>query len=205
MPTDLLIIGAGGHAKVVIEACNLSNPQLVLNVVDQSSDKVDTLLFEKYRVTLLDFSSNLPNICHIAIGNNKIRRGLFNYIKQLNRSLHSVLHPDALISPSARIHDGSFIAARTVIAAESIIEPGCIVNHGAVVDHDCHIGAFSHIAPHSTLCGGVRVGEGVLIGAGATVLPMVKIGKCAVIGAGAVVTSNIPEGKTVTGIPGKAI
>ena len=205
MPTDLLIIGAGGHAKVVIEACNLSSPQLVLNVVDQSSEKVGTLLLEKYRVTLLDFSRILPDICHIAIGNNQVRKSLCSWIEQLNCSLHSVIHPDAIISPSATIHDGSFIAARTVIAAETIIEHGCIVNHGVVVDHDCHIGAFSHIAPHSTLCGGVSVGEGVLIGAGATVLPIVKIGKCAVIGAGAVVTSDIPEGKTVMGIPGRAI
>lgn len=205
MPTDILIIGAGGHAKVVIEACNLSNPNTQIAVVDQSPDKVGIFLLGRYQVDLLDTSKKLPSHFHVAIGSNSAREILCKLNLAMNSSLIPIVHPCAILSPSAVIGAGSFIAAGSVVSSDAVIHEGCIINHGSVIDHDCHIGRFTHVAPNATVCGGVHIGEGCLIGAGAIILPMVSIGRNAVIGAGAVIKADVPAYKTVVGVPGKQI
>ncbi|WP_330925635.1 acetyltransferase [Candidatus Sororendozoicomonas aggregata] len=205
MPTDVLIIGAGGHSKVVVEACLLSQAYSKLLIADESLDKVGTLLLGKYPIHLLNTVDKIPQYCHIAIGNNCIRQTLFDRINRHNTNFASIIHPKAVISISATVSSGCFIAAGVIVSSATIISDCCIINHGAVVDHDCFVGCFSHIAPNATLCGGVKIGRCVLIGAGSVVLPNISIQDNAVIGAGAVVTSNVSEGETVMGIPGTAI
>lgn len=205
MLTELLVIGAGGHAKVVIEAIQAAIPACRIILADQDETKAGTILLGSIPIQLMSDWDDLPHQYHIAIGNNLIRQKFSKDAQQYGNKLYTVIHPAASVSPSSVIGVGTFIAAKTVIGAESHIGENCIVNHGAIVDHDCRIDSFSHIAPNATLGGGVTIGRGCLIGAGAIVLASVKVGNNSVVGAGAVVTCDIPDDQTVIGIPAKCI
>jgi sugar O-acyltransferase (sialic acid O-acetyltransferase NeuD family) len=205
MPTELLVVGAGGHAKVVIEAILASSPEHCISVVDKDLSKTGQLLLGKFTIKLWGSSSKFSKLCHVGIGSNLVRRQLGGEALLQGGRLFTVVHPDAYLSPSAYLYDGCFVAAKAVVGAEAIIGGGSIINHGSVIDHDCRIGVYSHIAPNATLGGGVCVGEECLVGAGATILPMVEIGNNVVIGAGAVVTCNVPDHKIVVGVPGRYV
>lgn len=198
MHTKLKIIGCGGHSKVVIDALSTNQNSYHITLCDDNP----LLLGKEFCGYLIDSNlqklSNYTGFAHVAIGNNDIRKRIF---ESVNLSLLTITHAAAIISKSSKIMDGSYIAARAILGPESMIGAGCIINHGAVVDHDVKIGNYAHIAPNSTLGGGVIIGDGVLVGAGAVVLPNITIGNQAVIGAGAVVVNNVKSNTVVKGIP----
>jgi len=205
MLTEILIIGSGGHSKVVIEALMASRPRTSIIVADQNESRVGHFMYGDVPVVLLEKWSALPRFFHVAIGNNIIRKKCCIDAMAQKKALVTIISLDATVSPTAKILDGCFVAARAVIAADSEVGEGCIVNHSAVIDHDCCVGSYSHIAPNVTLGGNVHIGDECMIGAGATILPGMKIGNNVVIGAGAVITSNVPDYKTVVGVPGKQV
>lgn len=205
MPTEILIFGAGGHAKVVIEAFRLSDPNGQLVLADGDPAKVGERVLGSIPIVSPRNWQDFPEFFHVAIGNNKFRKNIGDEIRKKGKKLLSIEHPDSSISISAVISPGCFIAAKAVVAAESSLDQGCIINHGAIVDHDCSIGPYTHVAPNATLGGGVTVGASCLVGAGATVLPYVKIGNGVVIGAGAVINSDVPDNQIVVGIPGRQV
>lgn len=193
----MIFYGAGGHAKVVIEAW-LANGGKVTAVYDDN-ESIRIILGKsvsgKYKPNALAGTSLV-----ITVGSNKIRREI---TMEVTHPYGKVIHPSTTISPSAKAGEGTVIMAGSVIQAETIIGRHAIINTSASVDHDCFIGDYAHVAPGAVLCGDVRVGEGALIGAGATILPGVSVGSWAVVGAGSVVTSNIPDSVTAVGIPAK--
>ncbi len=193
------IFGAGGHAKVVLDAMQKASLKCEGFIDDQSLNQwMDLPVFPSL------FLNDLNNIeLHIAIGNCKAREEIFKKFENLK--FVSIYHPDAIISSRAKIQVGTFLAAGSIIGPDVSVGKHCIVNHHAVIDHDCSIGDFCHIAPHASLGGGVKVGHGVLIGAGAIVLPGLKINDYATVGAGSIVTHDIASGITVVGNPARAI
>jgi len=203
MPTDLLIVGAGGHAKVVIEAAQAQNQAIQIVLTDQDPAKEGNKILGTLAVQLLKSWDEFPSRYHCAIGNNQVREQLSIEAQKQGRQPFTITHPNASISPSATLGCGSFVAANAVVAAEAQFYDGCIINHGAVVDHDCQIGAYTHVAPNSVLGGAVSVGSRVLIGSGAVILPGVTIGNDAVVGAGAVVTRDIGSRCCVVGTPAR--
>lgn len=205
MPTEMLIIGAGGHSKVVIEALEASEVDTEIILTDHDDTKSGQFLFGAQLISKLQDWILLPDLFHVAVGNNCYRKKCFLEAREQGKKPVNIVHPKASISPSAKIENGGFVGATAVVSAEVYIGPGCIINHGVIVDHDCRVGSFSHIAPNATLGGGVVVGEECLIGAGATILPEIKIGDRAVIGAGAVILSDVPDGQTYIGVPGRQV
>lgn len=206
MHTDsLLIIGASGHAKVVLDALRASEPALKIGVADDNRALEDTLIDGLTVLTPVDWTRE-PTAAtfHIAIGHNENRARCYTAGRASRRTPRTIIHPDATISLMAEIGAGSFVAARAVVAPAARVGEGVILNHGSVVDHDCVVGDFTHLAPLAVLGGGVKVGRLVLVGAGAIVLPGHTIGDGATIGAGAVVTHDVAAGITVTGIPARA-
>ncbi len=202
----LLIVGAGGHAKVVVDAVRKSNGDVLkLYVCDDNAALDGERLMDMQVITPVKRA--LSNACHfhVAVGNNRLRYKLAENCGQAGLEFRSVIHPQSAIAASASVDAGCFIAAQAVIGPMAELEEGCIVNHGAVVDHDCRIGRFSHIAPNATLGGGVRIGEQVLIGAGVNVLPGVVIGDNCIVGAGAVVLADLPAHTTFAGVPAQRI
>lgn len=201
-----VIVGAGGHARVVMDALLCSADTQNLYVF--ADDDVALHGVEMLGVAVLAASTQLIKIgtrFHVAIGDNRKREILFHRFVAVGGVPFSVRHPGACVSQFVNFSEGSFVAARAVVAPASVIGMGVIINHSAVVDHDCRVGDFSHVAPGATLAGGVVLGCGVLVGAGARVLPGITIGAEAVIGAGAVVTADVPSHAKVVGVPGRVI
>lgn len=194
----LFVIGAGGHASVVIDACRrlgLGLEQLRLRDAVPGM-RVFDLLAEVPEVT--------PAIAghgfHVAVGNTASRERLHGLALAAGAEPWTVIHPAAVIAESAAIGGGSLVAALALVAPRAAIGSATIINHGAIVEHDCAVGDFAHIAPRATLGGGARVGDRCLIGAGAVVLPGVSIGAGTIVGAGAVITADV-SGGTWVGVP----
>jgi len=199
----LLIVGAGGHAKVVIDAIQARDAGSRITVQDADSS-LEGCDFLGMRIrTPINWDEPEVSYFHIAIGDNNARERLFKEGIDHHRNVYAIIHPRAIISTSAYLGAGIFVAANALIAPTARIGDGTIINHSAIVDHDCEVSDFAHIGPGCVLGGGVTVGRGSLVGAGAVVLPGHKIGDRAVIGAGAVVTKNVPEGATVSGVPAR--
>jgi sugar O-acyltransferase (sialic acid O-acetyltransferase NeuD family) len=202
-PAPLLLLGAGGHAKVVADAALCANPARALGVRDDNAARQGSPLLAGLLISGGTADVQLGDVCHVAIGDNAVRRRLTVALLARGAALASVLHPAACVSVYAEIGEGSFVAAQAVVGPAAAVGRGVILNHGAIVDHDCRVGDWCHVAPNATLGGGVRLGEGVLVGAGATVLPGLTIGDGAVIGAGAVVTRNVPDHVVAKGSPAR--
>jgi sugar O-acyltransferase (sialic acid O-acetyltransferase NeuD family) len=202
MLTELFILGAGGHGRVVFEAAGLAWPAARIGVWDQAGAPIGWP-FGGVSVRCFAGFDELPAAGHIAIGDNAARERNFALATNAGRHLVSVIHPLAIVSAHSRIAAGVFIAAGAILAANAAVADGAIVNHAAVVDHDCRIGAYAHVAPHATLGGDVEIGARCLVGASATVLPGLCIGEGAVIGAGAVVTRNVAAGAVLRGNPAR--
>lgn len=210
MSIRIVIIGSGGHAKVVIEACRLSRPTDVIDLVDDDPVRAGMRVMD---LTVYLRSQEQPFISseffHCAIGHNANRKACYeSSIEHADRqrpSFATVIHPNAHISPSAQIGEGSFIAAGAVIGPDAVIGKGCIINHNAVIDHDCHVGDWVHIAPSATLGGAVSIADQVFIGASATILPGLTVCEGATVGAGGVVTQDIDEATIFVGIPARKI
>ena len=192
-----ILIGAGGHAKVVFDAAVAAGtPAHAITVVDDN-ESLDGAVFLSVKITSGGSAAAGNQACHVAIGRDLIRRDVQQRLAMSGATFRTVCHPAATIASSATIGWGTFVAAGAVIGPDAQLGEGVVVNHGAVVDHDCVVGSFSHVAPNATLGGGVTIGSRVLIGAGAIVLPGLNIGQDAVIAAGAVVVRDVPVGRTM--------
>ncbi|WP_394265093.1 acetyltransferase [Bergeyella zoohelcum] len=194
----MMLFGASGHAKVIID------------ILQKSGIKVDKILDDNPKCDDIFGISVEKNSHHvmfdqeaiISIGNNEIRKKIvekyyFKYIK--------AIHPSAVISPHSTLGEGTVVMANAVLNPDVQIGKHCIINTGAIVEHDCKIEDFVHISPNAALAGNVQVGEGTHIGIGASVIQGVKIGKWVTIGAGAVVIRDVLDYATVVGNPAKVI
>lgn len=185
----MYILGASGHAKVIIDILSLDGDKLM--VYDDRHD-IKEILGVPVHSPLPQASSEKLGEGIIAIGDNKIRNRLAQkYLS--NFDFINIIHSSAILSNYCSIGKGNVIMERAIVKADALIENHVIVNTGSIVEHDCVLGDFVHIAPGAVLCGHVEVGEGTLIGAGSTVLPSVKIGNWSIIAAGSVVHKNVPD------------
>ena len=207
MPTErVVIVGAGGHGRVVMDALLTSRADAagIVFAADDESVRGSTILGRPVEGTI-SACVGVGTRFHVAIGDNEVREQVTIRLLAAGAEPVAVVHPQARVSPFADLGSGLFVAAGAVVGPLARIGAGTIVNHGAVVDHDCVVGEFSHVGPNATLAGAVRVGRGVLIGAGANLLPGVSIGDAAIVGAGAVVIDDVPAGATVAGIPARLL
>jgi acetyltransferase EpsM len=204
----LVIIGAGGHSKVIKDCVEAQGEYSIIAFLDDRFKKVsedNTCVFAplSYLVNLCEKHNNLEVL--IAIGSNTTRKNLTNKIKNIDIRFATVIHPSAIISPSAKIGEGTVIMPKTIINADSIIGKHSILNTGSIIEHDNEISDYVHISPGSILTGGTIIGEGCHVGAGTTTIPLVKIGDWSTIGAGSVVVRDIPSHCTAFGVPAKPI
>jgi sugar O-acyltransferase (sialic acid O-acetyltransferase NeuD family) len=190
--SKLIIIGAGGHGRVVADATDL--PHVFLD----DDRKNDTIVG-----TVSDISTVQENGDKIivAIGNNHARMELLNNLTDME----TVIHPTAVVSRNATVNVGTVVFANAVINTGALLGRGCIVNTGATVDHDCILEDGVHVSPGAHLGGNVTIGALSWIGIGASVKHGITIGKNVVVGAGAVVVHDISDGKTVIGVPAKEL
>lgn len=195
---DLLLIGAGGHARVVLAALLDVRVGLV-DVVRPVGTIVDGAVV----LGGDDIMASHAGPAHVAIGDNARRRAVIG--RAGPRTWRAIVSSHAIALGAIEIGEGTFVGARAVLQPGARIGRHVIVNTGAIVEHDATIGDFAHIAPGSILAGGVSIGEGALVGAGAVVLPGISIGTDVVVGAGAVVVADLPDGVTVVGNPARQV
>jgi UDP-perosamine 4-acetyltransferase len=194
--TPLVLLGGGGHAKVLIELLHsLGEPLLglvdpnvalgesVLEVASLGDDSV-LALYKPFDIELVNGLGSLPF-------DQRLRQQLFNQFTALGFHFKTLQHPSALVSPSVQLAMGVQIMARAMIQTASRIGENSIINSGAIIEHDCVIGAQVHIAPGAVLSGGVQVEDGVHIGTGAVVIQGIHIGAGSIIGAGSVITRDV--------------
>lgn len=206
MKTEIVVIGAGGHAKVCIELLRAQGDVVAFCI--GSSDSSDTCV----GVPVLKSDDHLAMLrkdgyskVFVALGSNALRSRLAQLATDLGFELVNALSPSAVISPSAKIGKGVAVMAGAVVNAEASIGDLCIINTGATVDHDCQIGRAAHIAPQSALAGNVEIGQQTFVGIGTKIIPTICVGEYVMIGAGSVVISSINSRTTVVGVPAKAI
>jgi sugar O-acyltransferase (sialic acid O-acetyltransferase NeuD family) len=197
----LVVIGAGGHAKMIIEAAGARWRDFA--VVDDDPKLAGTQILG-HIVSLRSGVAIDPGVAAIvAVGANATRARLLDWLETTGCEIVSVIHPSAIISPSAVIGAGVFVGPGAVIGAEARLMRGAIVNTAASVDHDGLIGDCAHIGPGAHLCGEVSVGTRTLIGAGASVIPCIAIGSDCRVGAGAAVIGDVADELTVVGVPAR--
>jgi UDP-perosamine 4-acetyltransferase len=206
-PTDVLVVGAGGHALVGVEVLRSAGYTVGRSVAREAATPA---ALARLSVEVIGRDDQVPtyvasgmSTVFVAIGDNRARHQVTRQILQSGGSLVTAVSPAAHVSPTARIGSGALVMPGAVVNALAEVGEGAIVNTGAVVEHECVVGDFAHVAPGSVLAGNVRIGEGALVGAGATVTPGRSVGAWAVVGAGAVVTTDVPDGATVVGVPAR--
>lgn len=203
-----VVLGGGGHAKVVLDCLKSSgaaDPRAVLDA--------DRALWGKeiLGVPIAGGDEQISKlkkegITHFVAGiggvkDNTPRRRVFEAGLKAGLQPFTVIHPRAIVSQACRIGLGSVIVAGAIVNAGAVFGENVIGNTGCIVDHDCVIGDHVHIAPGAVLSGGVHVGPLAHIGTGAVIKQGITIGEGAVVAAGAVVVANVPAGKMVKGVP----
>jgi UDP-N-acetylbacillosamine N-acetyltransferase len=194
---EIYIYGISGHGQVVADIAN-SCGYTISGWIDDDI-KNDALNWDRFIQT--------HTSCPIAlgIGNNHTRAELLKKITQMGYKLPALIHPSAIVSPSATIESGTVIMPLCVINAHAVIGKGVIINSGAIIEHDCILGDYSHISPNVALAGNVTIGDYTHIGIGATIIQNITVGKNALIGAGSVVIGHFPDNCTAAGAPSKII
>lgn len=196
----IFIYGAGGHAKVVIDAVERAGRQEIVFILDDDPSRRGETFFS-YPVIGGREETGEVRQGIVAIGDNAARREVGMWFEERGIRLATALHPSSVLSRGVRVGEGSVLLAGTVINADSRIGKRAIINTGATVDHDCDIGEDVHLAPGTTLCGNVTVGRGAFLGAGTRVIPGIRIGERAVIGAGSTVIRDVADGARMAGSP----
>jgi UDP-perosamine 4-acetyltransferase len=204
----VIVIGGGGHAKVVIGTLlqcsanilgfvelNPARPSL-LGVKNLGSD-AQVFLHAPAEVQLVN-----------GVGSNAStanRQDIYDRFAKKGYCFATVKHPSAIISPGVQLENGAQVMAGAILQHGSTVGQNAIVNTGAIIDHDCVIGAHAHVAPGVTLSGGVHIGAGAHVGTGASIIQGIQVGAGSVVGAGAVVINDVPAGVTTAGVPARIL
>ena len=208
MSVPVIVLGAGGHAKVLIDVLRIK----AITIVGITSIELQDINRKLNGINIIGnddvIFSYTPESVHLVngigyTGKTEKRRKLFEFFKGKGYSFAGVIHPSAVISHDVQMDEGVQVMAGAVIQAGSKIEKNTIINTKVSVDHDCVIGSHVHLAPGVTISGGVQVADDVHIGAGATIIQGIRIGKKCLIGAGSLVLNDVKDGVTVFGAPAR--
>ena len=203
MHNKLVIIGAGGHGKVVADIALKIQKYEEIVFLDDNQNATECLGFpivgtsveaEQY-IDRADF--------FVAIGKANHRKAIMDRLEKAGAVFATLIHPNASIGKQVSIGCGTVVMAGAVINSDTLIGKGCIINTCASVDHDCRVGDYVHVSVDTHLCGTVNIGDLTLIGAGATVQNNVTICAGCIISTGAVVIRNIEEKGIYMGVPAK--
>ena len=207
MKPKLLLIGAGGHCKVILDLLSCIKSYEIAGIIDLK----ENLGKKVFGVSVIGIDADLPRFsksgikyCFISIGSvgdPGLRIKLYKLAKKSGFTLPNLISPDALLSPHITLREGNYIAPGVIINAGTQIGDNCIFNTGAIIEHDCRISNFVHLSSGVVLSGGVSVGNNCHIGAGSVVIQNVQIAEGTIIGAGSVVTRNIRKGVVAYGNP----
>jgi UDP-perosamine 4-acetyltransferase len=204
MSEPIWVIGAGGHAKVVIDLLRATGWSDIVGILDDSFPEAMPALGVPIRGTISQESIERFRIerAILAIGSNRARSEIG---RRLGESLSwpTLVHPTASVAGGVELGSGTVVMAGAIVQADSIVGRHAIINTASSVDHDCRIGDFVHIAPGVHLAGAVRVEQGAFLGIGSCVVPQRTIGAWAILGAGSAAITDVPPGVVAKGLPAR--
>jgi UDP-perosamine 4-acetyltransferase len=209
MSTPLIVIGSGGHARVLIEALQLRGVR-ILGALDRDPARrgqsvLGVPILGGDEVLAQHAPGQLKLVCGVgSVAPGSAREVIHQRWRDRGYEFEGVLHPSAVVARDVRLRDAQVMAA-VVIQPGVELGANVILNTACVIDHDCAIGDHAHISPGATLCGAVRIGRGAHVGAGATVVQGIEIGEGAFVYAGAVVTRAVPARIRVAGVPAREV
>jgi len=205
----IIVLGGGGHAKVVMDAILAAGKYEIAAVVDPALKKGSKLMGAEVAgedEELAGLFSRGLKTCALgvgSVGDITARRDLYSIAKKMGFEFPALVHPRAFVSSFALLGEGTFVAAQAAVNPGAETGVCCLINTGAVVEHDCRLGDFVHVSPKAVLCGNVAVEQGAHIGAGATVIEGRRIGRNALVGAGSLVTGDIGPDSLWYGVPAR--
>ncbi len=206
MSQSLLILGAGGHGRVVADVADESQEWSTIAFLDDNNGAGA----HSHRWPIVGTFSDLVGCCDefthgiVALGDNSLRAKWTRRFAEVGLMPATIISRSAVISRFTKIGKGSVILGGTVVNTGATLGLASIVNSGASIDHDCVIGDGVHVAPGSHIGGDVCIGDRTLIGIGASVRNGVEIGSDVTVGVGAAVVSSIPSGCTAIGVPARS-
>ena len=199
----LILVGAGGHAKSVVDSINELEYELC-GFID--SNKEGTHIGLPIFGAELDDIKNYEKFSYfVSIGDIMCRKAWFEKIKERKLNIINIVDKTALISSTAMIGVGNFIGKYAIINADSIIGDNNIINTKSLIEHECKIANNCHISTNSVINGNVVVENNVFLGSGSVCNGQLKIGSDSIVGSGSVVIKDVPEKVTVVGVPAKII
>jgi sugar O-acyltransferase (sialic acid O-acetyltransferase NeuD family) len=196
----LIVVGAGGHAKVVVATARAAGWTISAVLDDDAGRWGETILGIRVTGPSAIALDDPDATCVLAIGSNRARRSL---AERAACRFATIVHPAASVEPTVQLGAGSVVFAGCVIQPDTRIGGHAIVNTGASIDHDCAIGEAVHVAPGARLAGGVTLGDEVFVGIGAVITPGVTVGARATVGAGAAVVRDVAADTVVVGVPAR--
>ncbi|MBL4752376.1 MAG: acetyltransferase [Flavobacteriales bacterium] len=199
---DLLVIGAGGHARIIVDTaveCGYN----VVGIIDLNFKGQEEDIFGVKVVggpDVLEQYNQKTTSVFVAIGNNESRKQAFCKLQDMGYHSPTLVHPAASVSRHVEIGDGTLINAGAVVNAGTTIGPCCIINTSVVLDHEVKIGAFTHIAPGCAIGGRSQVGSSSFVGLGTAIIDSITIGDDVIIGAGSTIIKDVAHGSKVVGV-----
>lgn len=200
--SKLLILGAGGHGKVVADIANILGQWDSISFLDDKKDLKEVMGFPVIG-KLMDykaFKNDFKN-AFIAIGNNSLRLSWLERLYKEGFIIPTIIHPQSIISKFISIDYGTVVMAGVVVNTGTSIGRGCIINTGSSIDHDCKLGDGVHISPGAHIGGTAIIGSGAWLGIGSSIVNNIIIGNNSIVAAGAAVLENIPDNVIVAGVP----
>jgi len=204
---DLLIVGAGGHGKVVADAAKSTEQWREIAFVDDRRA-------ELRQVSGLPVVGTCDDLAHlreryayatVAVGDNMLRLKMIKRLLALHFEVPTVVHNSAILGSYCQLGQGTVVMANAVVNAHARMGMGCIINTAAVIEHDCVLGDAVHVCPNAAIAGGVRIGMGSTIGIGASVIQCIELGARVFVGAGSVVTRSFGQDEVIVGVPGRGV
>lgn len=204
---EILIIGAGDHAKIVADILENKNIKIIgfIDILNKKNNVGKKILNFPIIDILLGIEKYTGKKCFIATGNIVQRYNILSTISKLDMELVNAIHPSSIISKSVKMGKGNSISAGAIINVGVEIGDCNIINTGSTIDHNVSIGSFININPGVNIAGGVTIGDYSIIGIGAAIKDDIQIGRNVTIGAGAVVIEDIPKNSVAIGIPAKVV
>lgn len=206
----IVLIGAGGHCKVIIDILKSMKKYEVVGILDNKNKSKylldvpiigdDTLLNEL-------FLKGIKNafICIGALNNINIRNNIYENLKKIGFKLPVLIHEKSIVSEYAKLGEGTCVMPGAIVNAGSIIKENCIINTGSIIEHDCLISSNCHVSPNVVLGGQTTIESNCHIGIGSTIIQGINVGENVTIGAGAVVVNNIEANSVAIGVPAKVL
>lgn len=202
---NLIIVGAGGYAKSVLDSVDYMNFKMIGFIDDVKPAGSEHQGYPIFGNSIDCIENPKENVYFVAIGNNSKRKKWFDELKRHNLSLINVIDKSALVSPHSTIGEGSFIGKLAIVNHGASVGDNCVINTRALLEHGCKIGDHVNISTNCTLNGDVVCEEGSFVGSGVVCNGQLTIGAWGLVGSGAVVIRNVRPKTTVVGCPAREI